>query len=98
MVTGNANIFLLNCQQIFMSVSQHKRETDDFACRRISAPAWGDFIVATFLALSSGCSNAPRASPYAICPESTSSSLGRMTTMRRLRHPRDPERTAEAGP
>jgi hypothetical protein len=124
-VTGNANMFLLNCQQISMSVphrrcrpaghetrrtviasvseaissrsrllrprlprrlrllamtrpsfvlvkATQKRDGLDFVCRRSSAPAWGDFIVATFLALSSGCSNATRASPYATLCRKTS--------------------------
>jgi hypothetical protein len=63
MVTGNANMFLRNCQQIFMfGEATQKRDGLDFVCRRISAPAWGDFIVATFLALSGGCSNAPMGS------------------------------------
>jgi hypothetical protein len=63
MVTGNANMFLLNCQQVFIfSEATQKRDGLDFVCRRISAPAWGDFIVATFLALSGGCSNAPMGS------------------------------------
>jgi hypothetical protein len=90
MVTGNANMFLRNCQQIFMfSEATQKRDGLDFVCRQISAPVWGDFIVATFFALSSGCSKAARASRLrGVMPRNKSRLWLRRCHRRQLPHAR----------
>jgi hypothetical protein len=63
LATAEASRFLLNCQQFFVLVKQHKRETTWTCLRTDQRARVADLIVANFLVLSGGCSKVPKEKP-----------------------------------